>query len=385
MPGGGDDANHTEGIGDEGCNLWKNRPGEQPDSLETKRQLASLDSSFDGFWTDSTEWESTLTALKGAMSMDEREAEQLRHFIRNGYVVLENAVSGELCDAITAEIDQVTRNSEYFICRTKRQSYSHATESAVSDQAFRLIDLHVNSENAQKAMFAPVIRHFLELVFREPLLAFQSLTFLYGSQQGVHQDGAYVVVSEPLKFAASWIALEDVSPGSGELIYYPGSHRLPEYLFSERYKNWNPNRDGQEAGEAFIKTLQARIAESNLERRLFRPKKGDALIWAADLAHGGAKITNHRTRRSLVTHYCPLSVAPNYKHFSGTFARQPVDRDCYISSRHYDLRQRRGVAGKGPGFPGQKPLLPTFMGRQQFRHRLASMLSRAAYALQQRR
>ena len=25
----------------------------------------------------------------------------------------------------------------------------------------------------------------------------------------------------------SWIALEDVQPGSGELMVYPGSHRLP--------------------------------------------------------------------------------------------------------------------------------------------------------------
>jgi len=45
----------------------------------------------------------------------------------------------------------------------------------------------------------------------------------------------------------------------------------------------------------------------------FLARKGDALIWAADLAHGGSPITDPRlTRRSLVTHYTPESTAPAY-------------------------------------------------------------------------
>jgi hypothetical protein len=45
------------------------------------------------------------------------------------------------------------------------------------------------------------------------------------------------------------------------------------------------------------------------------------------------------TRRSLVTHYCPISVTPNYQRFSETFAMLKVKRGCHISARHYDLRQ----------------------------------------------
>ena len=66
----------------------------------------------------------------------------------------------------------------------------------------------------------------------EPPLAFQSLAVLRGSGQAMHQAPAYVVVSSPLEFAASWIALEDVELDSGALEYYAGSHKGEEYLFN---------------------------------------------------------------------------------------------------------------------------------------------------------
>ena len=61
----------------------------------------------------------------------------------------------------------------------------------------------------------------------------------------MHQDTAYVVTSSPLELAAAWIALEDVTPGSGELMYYRGSHRLPEYAFAGERKHWDAERDGE--------------------------------------------------------------------------------------------------------------------------------------------
>jgi len=31
----------------------------------------------------------------------------------------------------------------------------------------------------------------------------------------------------------AWVAVEDIHPDSGPLVYYPGSHRLPYYLSKE--------------------------------------------------------------------------------------------------------------------------------------------------------
>lgn len=116
-----------------------------------------------------------------------------------------------------------------------------------------------------------------------------------------------------MEFAAAWIALEDVQPGSGELTYLDGSHRLPDYLFSGKHKHWNAKRDGQ-AQESEWRELMYRNAERmGLEQRTFVPRKGDVLVWAADLAHGGSPVTDPSlTRKSLVGHYCPDRVEPFY-------------------------------------------------------------------------
>ena len=47
-------------------------------------------------------------------------------------------------------------------------------------------------------------------------------------------------------------------------------------------------------------------------RRTFLPKRGDTLIWAAELVHGGNPITAGHTRKGIVAHYCPREVAPLY-------------------------------------------------------------------------
>ena len=108
----------------------------------------------------------------------------------------------------------------------------------------RIVDVYAARPAALKVLLAPKLVRFLSLIFDAEPLLFQSLTFECGSEQGMHQDSAYVVVSSPMELVASWTALEDIRPDSGELQYFEGSHRLPEYLFSGEHKSWDPSRDG---------------------------------------------------------------------------------------------------------------------------------------------
>jgi len=325
--------------------------------------MASHNSPFKGFWTDSHDALDRLRAMQERGEVDQDEQACLEQFIRDGYCIIPQAIDAALADRLLEQIDTVERYPDHFIARRQRQAYTRPSAEVVRDKTFRLIDFHVNSVSAQAAAFAPKILRLLDTIFAAPVQAFQSLTFIHGSQQGIHQDGAYVVVSEPLKFAASWIALEDVVPGSGELIYIPGSHRFDDYLFGGRYKSWEPKRDGEDAGAVYIKSLWERIRGNEMEVRKFRPRKGDALIWAADLVHGGAKITNDHSRRSLVTHYCPTNVDPNYRSFSGNYFQRRVGEQAYISSRHYDLSDAAPVTHAT--VEGFAPLRrPTFMGGQ---------------------
>lgn len=156
----------------------------------------------------------------------------------------------------------------------------------------RAVDVYAYYESARRALFSDRIVEFLRAIFNDSPLLFQSLTFERGSQQPLHQDTGFVVVSSPLEFAASWIALEDIQPGSGELTFIDGSHRLSEYLFSGKYKHWNAKRDGDQQHADWHDQLHANATRLGLEQKTFLASKGDVLIWAADLAHGGSAVTD---------------------------------------------------------------------------------------------
>jgi phytanoyl-CoA hydroxylase len=316
------------------------------------------DTPFDLLWTDRPDAEAILKRKVASGEVSDTLGERLMHLAMYGYVIIPGAIDHRLADLLMEEIAAVTQQPDKFIARRNRAAYAHPTEEVAKDLSFRIIDFHVNSTHASKAIYCEAITEILEAVFGSAANAFQCLTFNHGSQQNMHQDGAYVVVSEPLKFLASWIALEDVSPGSGELMYYPGSHKLDDFLFGEEQsKSWTPSQHGREVHREFMSSIVERSETAGLPMEKFLPKKGDALIWASDLVHGGAKMENDSTRKSIVTHYCPVDVAPKFSTFTDYFHMRKVASSGYISSRHYDLRGRKKWFSRE-----SKLLKPKFMG-----------------------
>ena len=118
--------------------------------------------------------------------------------------------------------------------------------------------------------------------------------------------------------------------GSGELIYYPGSHRLPDMLFGQ------PPGKALLPGDPASDTYSARLAQhceaAGLKLEHFLPRRGDALVWTADLVHGGSARHTQATRRSLVTHYCPAHRRPPY-------ARGTQLKPTQVVGGHYVLSQ----------------------------------------------
>jgi ectoine hydroxylase-related dioxygenase (phytanoyl-CoA dioxygenase family) len=101
-----------------------------------------------------------------------------------------------------------------------------------------------------------------------------------------------------------WIALQDVQAESGPLIYFPGSHRLP-YLSA---RSLGLDREAV-MGEAhpqrlFEPSWQQAVNEHGFEKQQFLPKRGELLIWHANLLHGGEPVQEKSSRRwSQVNHY----------------------------------------------------------------------------------
>ena len=71
----------------------------------------------------------------------------------------------------------------------------------------------------------------------------------------------------------------------------------------------------------------------------FHARKGDVLVWHADLPHGGSKLQREGTRRSLVTHFVPQGVKANYRHVCGERYHELMHASGHgFTARHHDLR-----------------------------------------------
>jgi phytanoyl-CoA hydroxylase len=304
---------------------------------------AKFHSRFGGLWIDRQDARQLLAQKALADPRIAALRDKIAFFMDNGYVILERAVDPRLIDAYLAELEAASRGGTPLLASVPQQGPQDKDvvplkDADIAKPLTKVLDTYVHLPAARPLIFSDAITNFLRAVFEDGVLAFQGLHFERGSTQAIHQDTAYVVLEEPMRMCASWIALEDVVPGSGELIYYRGSHRLPDWLYSGEHKHFNHERDPHEQHMGHLSALHERSKERGLPLESFLPKKGDALIWAADLAHGGSQITDPtRTRRSLVTHYAPASVTPYYFRFIGEDRRvkKTVKEGCSYCTMYY--------------------------------------------------
>jgi hypothetical protein len=264
---------------------------------------AALPSPFGGLWPDAPNVADIIQGKLDIGQISERQAEKLRFWVENGYVILEKAIEPSLVDRAAQDLDHAYAGAFpglKFECNAVERNHMHWRADI----------------NPRDLMFADPIAEFLGLIFEAKTFASQTLGFLRGSAQEGHQDSAYVVYSIPRQFAATWTALEDVTIGAGELFYYPGSHRFEDFIYQERYKSVSEAQrmtgleDARPAVERHVQSLEKRATQRGIPKMPFAAKKGDVLVWHADLVHGGNPVSRETTRKSIVTHYCPKHLTP---------------------------------------------------------------------------
>ena len=268
-------------------------------------------------WIDFPDWQERLTEKLRAGEVTQDTAALIRTFVADGYVIIPQAVSQDVILELNRRIAGVWKGE---VPNHKIEIYGGSVsivnvESRHYDEPHKLLDSYAYIPAAQHAASAPRVVEFMSAVFEDKPKAFQQLTFERGSQQAIHKDTAYVKIDgNPMSMMATWVALEDVSEGTGELEYYVGSHRSPDYVFGALSK-WMEAAPTEH--DDFLAALHADADNYGYKRSSFLPKAGDVLIWHADLAHGGSAVTKPGlTRRSLVTHYTAAKNAPYYSRWS---------------------------------------------------------------------
>jgi hypothetical protein len=152
-------------------------------------------------------------------------------------------------------------------------------------------------EVRQLACHAPLIEWLRFLYGREPI-PFQTLDFRQGTAQRAHRDDAHFDSVPPGFMCGIWIALEEVGTQQGPVRYYAGSHRTSTADDMAAACDSNGNFSYERYEDVVAQGL------ADLHPTDFVAAPGDALIWAAGLAHGGAPLADPAsTRWSHVTHY----------------------------------------------------------------------------------
>ncbi len=310
-----------------------------PGLSRTRPSTAPTHSRFGGMWIDRADWMDRLAFKHRNGEIDDDQALQVCRFVRDGYLVIPAAVPMRLVAALNDDIDRVwTRPPEGLLIETfepdDKMKYI-APELRYRPSRTKLLDLYTVSEIARRVTAAPAPMRFLATIFGDTPKAFQQLAFWRSAQQAMHKDTAYVKVdTNAMQLAATWLALEDVVPGTGEPEFYVGSHRAPDFLFGGVSK-WAENFTADH--ERFLASLHEDAATFGHKRSSFHARAGDVLIWHADLAHGDTSITRpNATRRSLMTHFTSAADEPFYRRTT-QFAEKRAE-NCIFVSHYADVK-----------------------------------------------
>lgn len=213
--------------------------------------------------------------------------QQITNWSDKGYIILEQAIDSATVQAINAEINQLQQSGKLRF-----------------EQKNKLMFANKQSALIKSVTEDSLLTRLMSFLLGKKLVPFQTINFITGSQQRAHSDSIHMTTYPLGYLIAAWIALEDITADSGPLFYYPGSHQLP-FLFNSDYNQHSSLMAlGEKKYHDYEDALQEVIAEKGVKKEIFLAKKGDVLIWHANLVHGGMPVTNPTaTRKSMVIHY----------------------------------------------------------------------------------
>lgn len=216
-------------------------------------------------------------------------ASVLHHYAEEGFLVFD-----PLVEDLDALADDVRANVRPTVRASGPENYRSGE---------RVQDAWKTSEAVRRIATAPGVLEFLRRLYGAEPFAFQTLNFRTGSEQATHTDRIHFD-SEPAGWMCGvWVALEDVHVDAGPLHYYPGSHRIP---FHDLRDALGINGAYTKVDESYprYEAFVASHVRHREGRQLALLKKGQALVWEANLLHGGEPIRDRSlTRLSQVTHY----------------------------------------------------------------------------------
>jgi ectoine hydroxylase-related dioxygenase (phytanoyl-CoA dioxygenase family) len=310
-------------------------------------------------WLDGGDAERVIESRAARGDITDEEASNLRKFAIDGYLITRIGISEEDAAAIDRDVDALwlERPAEVaFAYDSPPRRFAEAVESEHRRPRYRIHELHSASPTALRLYLDPTVHRYASLILGDTAVATQSLYFEYGSQQTLHRDSVVVPTPRFGRLVAAWIALEDIVPESGPLMYVPGSQRLPFFEFAPGRAVYDPSAHGEADVQAALAFYAAQLEQSGLPVRQFLGRRGEVLLWHSALTHGGAPaIHPERTRKSFVVHFSTQADHPT-RECAVSEAVDGVPGESIFSTS--EVLERNGAFGFA------NPLRGRFVGRR---------------------
>lgn len=233
-------------------------------------------------------------------NLSKNEKDLCIQYHENGYVIIDLDLSEDEISLIVKDMYHALEKQN----TTYHADYYQYTESK------RIFEQWKTSDNIANLTINPIILNTLKTLYGKDAIPFSTINFFKGSNQPLHSDVIHFHTVPSLWMAGVWIAFEDVDETNGSLTIVPGSHKWPIYEY-HNLKLPHPDSivDGTEINyrqyEDFLIEL---IEATNSKRQIIKLKKGQALIWAANMLHGGCNVEGvtdlvNKTRLTQANHY----------------------------------------------------------------------------------
>jgi Phytanoyl-CoA dioxygenase (PhyH) len=270
-------------------------------------------------WLDETDAEARIDQKLRSGELSALEAEQCRSWTRRGFAVLEGFFEPGRLDRIWEAYEEAVRNGRLAL-------QPEPNRNPADPHPSRSLDSHLIVPQVATLLRDEGLCRWVRLFFGREPIPYQTLVAHKGSEQREHSDTIHMTTYPVGYLAAAWVAFEDIHPDCGPVVYYPGSHRLP--CLSSLALGISTSdfrlRGYEGYNQRYEPAIQKLIEEKGLAREAFLPRKGDVLLWHANLIHAGSPRRDIRlSRKSAVLHYF-ASGAVCYHDLSGALV--PMER-----------------------------------------------------------
>ena len=218
------------------------------------------------------------------------------NFVKKGYVIT----------SIPSTLDDINKINKKIDSLLIRRDFKTNPKAFHYNKSPRIVEAWKDISEIRKIAYDKILIKLLKaLKNNKKPIPFSSINFMKGTEQPMHSDYIHFATLPHNYLLGVWIAMEDINKDSGPLAIVEKSHKFPilsnEKLHLKIPKNEIELKKNYNIYENYIKNL---INKNKSEIKELPIKKGDIIIWDANLLHGALKIKNNKlTRKSMVLHY----------------------------------------------------------------------------------